>query len=246
VVTRTPYPASTNTNNDRVRVWDVETDQLVNEFHGEPTALKHVSISPDESRAILQYHDGVAVLWNIESARRLALCADYTDRGGRLRLSPDGNSLVQVFSTVIKIWDVAEQSIRKVVFQKDQNFRRTVAISPDSQNFAVELQALGIEIRDLHTGEVTAQIPGAYGGAAFAFNQTGKRIAAYDGSNLIAIYEINNPQRREILKTTGDGDSPSVHYIAFSDHDRYLAASDGNRRIHLWQQKGGKYVPRYS
>ena len=40
VGTRTPQRAYRNTFNDRLRVWEVETNTLVNEFRAEPTSLK--------------------------------------------------------------------------------------------------------------------------------------------------------------------------------------------------------------
>ena len=105
-----------------------------------------------------------------------------------------------------------------------------------------------IDIRNLRTGELTTQIPGVYGSAAFAFNKTGKRIAAYtySGGNVITIFDIENSQKREILGTKGESDYSTLYHIAFSDGDQYLAAAYSNHRIHLWQQEGGKYIHRYS
>ena len=55
----------------------------------------------------------------------------------------------------------------------------TLAISPDSQNFAVGLDGSGIEIRDIYTGELKAFIPNVSHLSNCAFNQAGNRIAAY-------------------------------------------------------------------
>ena len=121
----------------RLRVWDVETNTLINEFRAEPTALKYVSVSPDESRAIFQYYDQVAVLWDLKQNRQLRLWADYGGTGWSSKLSPDGKSLVEVRQTLIKIWDVPSGTLRHVVFEGTQNYRQTLAISPDSRRFAV-------------------------------------------------------------------------------------------------------------
>ena len=99
VGTRTRYPAYRNTFNDRLRVWDVETGASINEIRAEPTALRHVSVSPDESLAILQYHGQVAVLWDMKQNRQLRLWADYGGVVLGVSLSPDGRSLVEVNTT---------------------------------------------------------------------------------------------------------------------------------------------------
>ena len=244
VVTRTHYPAYMNTNNDRVRIWNVETGKLVNEFHGEPTALKHVSISPNESRAILQYHDQVAVLWDMKQNRRIRLWADYTKRGTRLRLSPDGRSLVQVFRTLIKIWDVPSRSLQGIVFEGEQNYRQTLAISPDGQRFATGLYTNGTEVRDMDTGQLQTHLPEARGWPSLAFNQNGDRIVTRDStSDQMTVLEVDRPMQQQLLDAV---EGRPRYNSTFNEDDRYLAATDNNNQIHLWEQGEHGYSYRYS
>ena len=243
VVTRTPYPAYTNTDNDRVRVWDVETRKLVNEFRGEPTALKYVSASSDERLAILQYHDQVAVLWDMKQNRRIRLWTDYTARGTRMRLSPDNSSLVQIYPTLIKIWDVPSQSLREIVFAGEQNYRLTLAISPDSRRFVTGLYTNGTEVRDIETGQLEAHIPEARGWSALTFNHNGDRIATpHNRSNQVIILDVDSPIQQQLLENVAGT------HIVFSKDDRYLAATDtrDTHRIHLWEKEAQGYSYRYA
>ena len=240
VGTRTPYPAYTNSFNDRLRVWDVETGALINEIRAEPAALTHVSVSPDESRAILQYYGQVAVLWDMKQIRQLRLWADHGG-GGWSKLSPDGRSLVEVKDTLIKIWDVPSGSLRKTVFEATQNYRRTLAISADSRRFAVGLHADGTEVRDIHTGELQTYLPDARAALGLTFSNRGNRIAtAAYLHNAIIVVDVDQPHRRELL-----GINPGF-FIAFSEDDRYLAASDQHTRLHLWEQGEHGYSYRYA
>ena len=239
VGTRTQHSADRNTFNDRLRVWDVETGALINEIRAEPTALKHVSVSPDESRAILQYYDQVAVLWDLKQNRQLRLWADYGG-GGRSKLSPDGKSLVEVNSTLIKIWDVPSRSLRHIVFEGTQEFGHMLAISQDSRRFAVGLDSAGTEVRDIHTGELQAQFPNTGEWYGLAFSNRGDRIAtgAYRDSAIIVV-DVDEPHRRELL-----GINPGS-FIAFSEDDRYLAATDQHTQLHLWEKGEDGYSYRY-
>ena len=240
VGTRTRYPAYTNTFNDRLRVWDVETNTLINEFRAEPTALKYVSVSPDESRAIFQYYDQVAVLWDLKQNRQLRLWEDYGGTGWSSKLSPDGKSLVEVRRTLIKIWDVPSGTLRHVVFEGTQNYRQTLAISPDSRRFAVGLDSSGTEVRDIYTGSLQAHFPNAWGWGTFTFSNRGNRIATgdYRLSGMVVL-DVDQPHRHEILGVNAGG------LIAFSEDDRYLAATDRHKRIHLWEQSEHGYSYRY-
>ena len=234
---------------DRVKIWDVQTGAQLHEFKPEPVGLEAVSISPDESRAILQYHDGITVLWDIVRSRRLRLWVNFFVGTYGLRLSPDGKSLVKVHDSVIKIWDIPSRSLRRVIFQGEQNHSDTLAISPDSQNFAVGLDGYGVEIRDIYTGELKTFIPNVSHRSNCAFNRAGDRIAAYiypfstDIANpIITVVDIDNPQSQEHLYTSDGTRSSGIRKVAFSDDDQYLAAATQRYRIDLWRRVEGKYV----
>ncbi len=220
-----------NKRNDRVRVFDVHTGAQLNEFGDELFILEDFSLSPDEKVALFRYYISEVVLWDIEHNRRLAFWADYLS-GYDWELSPDGHSLVMVNGAIMKIWDVPSRSLRKVLIPYRQTFRE-FAISPDSQTIVVG-QDPWIELRDIHTGEVTVQL--SYSGhTAITFSQTGERVATER-----LIFDVNNPENREMLEKEG------YSSIAFSIEDTYLASRDRNGLIHLWEQQDGKYVYRYA
>ena len=234
---------------DGVKIWDVQTGAPLDEFKPEPVGLEAVSISPDESRAILQYHHGITVLWDTAQNRRSRLWVNFFVGTDGLRLSPDGKSLVKVHDTVIKIWDIPSRSLRRIIFQGEQNYSMTLAISPDSQNFAVGLDGSGIEIRDIYTGELKAFIPNVSYLSNCAFNQAGNRIAAYIypfgtdiGNPAITVVDIDNPQSQEHLYTSDAPRSSGIRKVVFSDDDQYLAAATQRYRIDLWRQIEGQYV----
>ena len=222
-----------NTRDGRVRVFDVHTGAQLNEFGDEFFILEDFSLSPDEKVGLLRYHVSEVVLWDIEANHRLALWADYLS-GSDWKLSPDGRSLVAVSSAMMKIWDVPSRSLRKVIVPHSGTFGR-FAISPDSQTIAIG-QGLGIELRDIHTGEVTAQFDYYYGGT-IDFSETGNRVAAER-----LIFDVNNPENPQVLDKLGYSFA-----ITFSTGDTHLAARNrGENLIHLWEQQDGKYIYRYA
>ena len=74
---------------------------------------------------------------------------------------------------------------------------REFAISPDSQTIAVG-QDPWIELRDIYTGEVTAQLDKS-GHTDITFSQTGQRIATES-----LIFDVNNSDNPQVLELRGD------------------------------------------
>ncbi len=226
-----------NRRNDCVRIFDVHTGAQLNEFGDELFILEDFSLSPDEKVALFRYYMSEVVLWDVEHNRRLAFWADYLS-GYDWKLSPDGHSLVMVNSAMMKIWDVPSRSLRKVLIPHSGTFRE-FAISPDSQTIAVG-QDPWIELRDIYTGEVIAQLDFPYGHTTIAFSQTGQRIATER-----LIFDVNNADNPQVLELRGDYWYYS--YIAFSAGDAYLAARGRkDNLIHLWEQQDGKYIYYYT
>ena len=238
VATRTRnWLVDPNGRNDYVRVFDVHTGAQLNQFGDELFILQNFSLSPDEKIALIRYYMSEVVLWDIEQNRRLAFWADSLS-GYDWTLSPDGRSLVMVNGAIMKIWDVPSRSLRKVIVPHNRTFRE-FAISPDSRTIAVG-QDPWIELRDIYTGEVTTQLDQS-GHTAITFSQTGQRIATER-----CIFDVNNPENRQVLERQGDSSVNWYSSIAFSAGDTYLAAGNSkNNLIHLWEQQNGKYVFRY-
>ena len=228
------WAVDSNKRNDCVRIFDVHTGAQLNEFGDEFFILEDFSLSPDEKVALFRYYISEVVLWDVEHNRRLGFWADYLS-GYDWKLSPDGRSLVMVNGAMMKIWDIPSRSLRKVIGPHSGTFRGLV-ISPDSQTIAIG-QGLGIELRDIHTGEVTAQFDYYYGLGTITFSETGKRIVAER-----LIFDVGNPENRQVLDRLGYSSA-----TAFSTGDTYLAARNrGDNLIHLWEQQDGKYVYRYA
>lgn len=241
---------------DKVRVWDVKSRQQIDAFGTEAfRMLQTMTLSPDGKKVLLYYQDG-EVLWDIEKKQQHYVWADfvrywwYSDDG----LSPDGKTFASISSHVIKTWDVASQQLRLLVSAEGHLFRG-FAISPDSQQLAVgkELNRW-VELRDLHTGEVEKLIPHSLSYVEkIAFGTSGRWLAVSDDWDELAILDINNPGKPQVLHTQVKH-LPTLNYGAFgfSENDLYFAASgrtiqnDNQDWILLWKREGDTFVFQYA
>ena len=230
------YPRQPN----RVGIWAIGTGEQLKEWGDKTPGIDGMTISPDERRALLWYHNGFVAVWDVEQRRRLAFQTDYVyPRWGAV--SPDGRYLVHV-EAALTIWNLRSQSLQKVIFP-DERFFRQVAMSPHGQTFAVD-QDPWIEIRETRSGRLLSKVPNDDGSTPFVFSNDGKRLALGQGSRVV-IYDLHNPEKREELSPKGR-DHISERHIVFSVDDHYLAVADWDNEVHLWEKKKDKYAYRYS
>ncbi|MCZ6677048.1 MAG: hypothetical protein O7E52_07335 [Candidatus Poribacteria bacterium] len=226
----------------RVRAWDVETGEQLNEFGDETIYLEGFSISADEKLAVLWYTGGFVALWDIEPSHRLALSTDYVAPAWGV-ITPDGRTLVSFVGAAVTIWDMQTQSLRKIIFP--HRVLRRLAMSPNGTVFAVD-QDPWIEIRSVDSGEVVSKIPNDRGSRPFTFSKDGKRLAMGEGRGVV-IYNIENPENPEALAPqVPNANRGAVMWVIFSEDDRYLVTSDSKEWIQLWERNAGQYVHRHS
>lgn len=231
------YPRQPN----RVSIWDIETGEQLKELGDETLGIEGLTISRDETQAVLWYHNGFVSLWDIQQRRRLALQTDYVfPRLGAV--TPDGHHLVSLSGHALTIWNLRSQKLQKTISPDDYFFRH-IAISPNGQTFAADRDPW-IEIRETRSGQVLLKVPNRVGSTPYVFSNDGRRLAVGQVSST-AIYDLKKPGIREELSLKGRT-FISERHIVFSQDDRYLAVSDSNDEVHLWERNKDRYVHRYS
>lgn len=116
-------------------------------------------------------------------------------------------------------------------------------MSPHGQTFAVDRDPW-IEIRQTQSGRIVLRVPNKVGSTLYVFSNDGRRLAI-DQVSRTAIYDLKKPGIREELSLKGRT-FISERHIVFSQDDRYLAVSDWNDEVHLWERNEDRNVHRYS
>ncbi|MDE0186921.1 MAG: T9SS type A sorting domain-containing protein [Candidatus Poribacteria bacterium] len=231
------YPRQPN----RVSIWDIETGEQLKELGDETLGIKGLTISPDETHAVLWYYNGFVSLWDIQQRRRLALQTDYVfPRWGAV--TPDGHYLVSLSGPALTIWNLRSQKLQEIISPDDYFFRH-ISMSPHGQTFAVDRDPW-IEIRETRSGKVLLKVPNEVGSTPYVFSNDGRRLAVGQHSSVV-IYNLHNPDKREELLPKEQA-YISERHIVFSPDDRYLAVSDWDNEVHLWENNMDRYVHRYS
>lgn len=93
-------------NEDPIRIWDVETGEIVKELVGHRGAVRSVTFADSGRTLVSGSYDKTVRIWDIESADNVATLTAHHDLIGSIAVNQDGTSLVSGGdSGAVNIWE---------------------------------------------------------------------------------------------------------------------------------------------
>ncbi|MDE0019808.1 MAG: T9SS type A sorting domain-containing protein [Candidatus Poribacteria bacterium] len=225
------------------QIWDAETGRIVSTFHG---SLYQTALSPDGRTAASSttfdgYHSTKTRVWDIETGEMKGEAPANNTPIASVSLSPDGRSVVssprRVWSgdSSLRIWDL-------LTGQEKANYwiyGEQAAFSPDGQSVAALVSNEAIQIRNVETGELTAELP-EYRSSLFTFSPDGRSIAFINPNSQrkgVYIWRIDLGRVSAELK----GDQRGASLLAYSPDGSMLAVGRYDAAF-LWNSESGDLI----
>jgi len=237
-----------------IRVWDVETGQFIRSLNGHGYGVTSVAISPDRLRAASGSHDRSIKIWNLNKAQ-----CQQTFAGKVFRLfgqghaaavtcvafTPDGRTLLSgSFDRTIKSWDVASGTCTHT-FTGHRTPVTSLAISPDGMTAVSGAWDRTLRIWDVASGQCRRVIAGSFlwvfgeghsraiYGAAYA--PDGRTILSGSGDRMLKLWDAATGNCLQTLM----GHTGWITAVAFSHDGRWAASGASDRTIKLWDVTTG-------
>ena len=121
---------------DTVRLWDVETGELLLALNGRTGAVRSVAFSPDGNTLATGSDDNTVRLWDVQAGKLLRTLKEHTDVVWSVAFSPDGNTLATGSrDRTVRLWDMTSRQLKAILagFDAEAN---SVAFSPDGSILA--------------------------------------------------------------------------------------------------------------
>ena len=228
--------------NSNIRLWDVQTGELLKTLKGHTpfgyANVNSVVFSPDGNTIASGSRDGTIRLWNANTGEFIKYLAGHTKSVNSVVFSPNGNALISAGAEGVCLWDTNTGEFIKDV----QVPAVSVVFSPDGRTFASGAVE-GIFVRDAHTfkflkiltanigsediGKIRARNIGSVG--SVVFSPDGNTIASC-GRNNIYLWD---PHTNQLLKTL-IGHTESVNSVVFSPDGNTIASGSRDGTIRLW------------
>ena len=122
--------------NGIIKLWDVETYELIDTLSGHTDSINSVVFSPDGHILASASKDTTIRLWNMETRKNIKKLTGHKRSVRSVAFSKDGRVLVSgSFDETIRLWNVKTgKSIGRFVQSKDSVY--SVVFSPDGKMFA--------------------------------------------------------------------------------------------------------------
>lgn len=123
---------ATGDESGRVNIWDVQTQQIVVQLDGDPTAVYTLTFSPDGKILAGAGYEGEIELWKVAGWEHLGtLTAGAT--AFTIRFSPDSNTLANTGYASVDLWKV-DSGEKIATLTGHAEWVNTVAFSPDGRS----------------------------------------------------------------------------------------------------------------
>ena len=226
-----------------IEIWDAHSGEKLRTLPGLTGSV--LAFSPDGTTLAIRRGHHSILLCNVRSGEVLQTLEAHTDHAVSAAFSPDGKLFASGWpheDIILRLWDVRTGNLLRVI-SSDEEYVQAVAFSPDGRSVFTGSLYSGIEVWDVHTGELlhtlntpTGSVGEPSGNTAIAFSPDGTRFASESGRLTVRVWDTRT---REVLHTlTGHGSSAAAGALSFSS-DGEILATGGDDTIRLWDVRTG-------
>ncbi len=246
-----------------VRLWDVQSGQILRRMVGNTRQINTVAFSPNGTLIASGGNDGTVRLWDVQSGREWRRLPNTNGSTGfvlSVAFSPDGSAVVaSTTRSVLQLWNISgaaqgssvavlptptpaptsplplPPAFKPITFSGSKDNIRGVAFSPDGRQVFTGALDGAVRVWNPQTGKEIRQ----YYGGSVVFSPDGKYFLA--GSN--------NPQLHDARTGAGlvqyTGHTKIALAGAFAPDDKYVATGSNDNTVRLWELTTGKEIRQF-
>ncbi|MCP3956942.1 MAG: TIR domain-containing protein [bacterium] len=232
--------AASGSNDDTVRIWDLETGTCRESLEEHTGNVRSVAITPDGKRILSASVDGSVRVWPASSGQELAKLEGHTTQvWSVVALRGRARALSGGWDNALRLWDLAAGKCLKTIEfgtdSADQVF--CAAVDPAGTRALSGHRDGRTRLWDLETGQCLATLQGhSKMVRSVQITPDGRSAVSGSDDNTVKVWNLDSAT----CVGTLEGHQNHVHSVAISP-DGTLIASTGfqDNAVRLWEWKSG-------
>ncbi len=214
-----------------IKLWHVETSELVQELKGHTREVWRVVVSPDGDLLASASLDGTVKLWRMSDYSLLRTLHGHEEAVRDIAFTPDGTMLASASrDRTIKLWRIP-QGEHVYTIEDDVNTVFSITFSPSSTMLASAANDRTVKLWDAGNGELQRTLQQHDGPVVdVTFAPNGQTLASSSLDSTIKLWRVSDGK----LLNTLYGHEHAVSSIDFSPDGKRLASASEDATIRLW------------
>jgi eukaryotic-like serine/threonine-protein kinase len=243
----------------QVRLWNVNTRQLISVLDPDAGWLFSLAFSPD-GRTLATAHDNkhkyCVKLWDVATRNQIGQL-DTKDTNAPLigvAFSPDGKTIVTTYGGMyqydaksnavgkVVLWDTAtRQEIRQLIGSRYWVYQ--AAFSPDGETLAASDGDGAVNLWKVATGEMITRLSGHNGFVEpVTFSRDGEVLAAGDQQGHVWLWHWRSRRVESVFRAH---DLP-IYTILFSPDEQRLITASRDHTARMWDRQTRREIARFA
>ena len=228
-----------------VRLWDVESGELLQVLEGHTSTVFMVDTTPDGRKGLSGALDGTMRWWDLENGVEVQRFEAHSGGVFAIAISPDekyalsGSMSSSTFpDDGIRLWDLETGEMLNEWVGLDNS--TSIIFNPDSTTAFVKLS--GLQLLDIEMGEIKdTYTEECCTGLAI----TSDRKMAYIVDNHDTVLKSLDLETKEIIQEFGPHGGLRTR-VSLSDDDQVLLSSGFNGNLYLWDVETGEEIREFN
>lgn len=238
---------------DTIKVWNLQTGELLGTLFGHLNAVNAVAITPDNLKLASCSDDGNIKIWDLPKGQLLATLVGHLRDITSVAISPDGKLLASGSEDrTIKLWDLSSNLHSEQMISPQKTLSgwsgivKAVVFSPDGKYLATGGLDNNIHLWNLADSSLAGTISGHNNSInAIAISPDSKILASASKDQSVKLWRLtpnvkNGAIASEICTLTGH--FGMVNCVTFSPQGSTLISGGNDKNIKLWQVSTGKLL----
>jgi WD40 repeat protein len=178
-----------------LRIWDVQTSDLVQSFQEHGSTISSVAFSPCGNMILSSSTNGTVQIWDVASGRCKWMLEGHSDSMRAVCWSGTGDRVISgSMDGSVRVWDVSSQTCLMILRAHTGRWMISVASSCDSSLIASRSNDATVRVYDARSGDVLQIISTDYPVESVRFSTHGDKLL-YTNSGTAEIWDLSKKKK---------------------------------------------------